>query len=154
MTIGQRIKAARKNAGLTQKELGQRLGVAYQTLAQWENDLRKPKYETIQRIIDALDISFSELMGMKQIDDNTWVAYGEEHIEEIDNFLRYYDGRARADAAMDQMCEEGKDRVAEYAEAILPRYRLQEPTEDPLDSTDGKDTPAAQDAPEGAGNGE
>ena len=51
------------------------------------------------------------------------------------------------------MCEEGKDRVAEYAEAILPRYRLQEPTEDTLDSTEGKDTPAAQDAPEGAEEG-
>ena len=50
MTTGQRIKEARKKAGLTQKELGEKLGVAYQTLAQWENDLRNPKYETLQRI--------------------------------------------------------------------------------------------------------
>lgn len=63
MTIGQRIKEARKNAGLTQKELGARLGVAYQTLAQWENDLRNPKQKTIQRIADALGVSFSYLQG-------------------------------------------------------------------------------------------
>ena len=63
MTTGQRIKAARKNAGLTQKELGQRLGVAYQTLAQWENDLRNPKYETLQRIAAALNVDVSWLMN-------------------------------------------------------------------------------------------
>lgn len=63
MTTGQRIRAARKNAGLTQKELGEKLGVAYQTLAQWENDLRNPKYETLQRIAAALEVSASDLMG-------------------------------------------------------------------------------------------
>lgn len=61
MTTGQRIKDARKRAGLTQKELGERLGIAYQTLAQWENDLRKPKHETLQRIADALDVAIIDL---------------------------------------------------------------------------------------------
>lgn len=62
MTTGQRIKAARKAAGLTQKELGKKLGVAYQTFAQWENDLRNPKMETLERIADALDISVDYLL--------------------------------------------------------------------------------------------
>ena len=57
---------------------------------------------------------------------------------------------ARAVKAIEQMTEEGRGKVAEYAEDILPRYRRQEPTEDTLDSTDGKDTPTPQDAPEGA----
>lgn len=64
MTTGQRIKAARKKAGLTQKELGNRLGISYQTLAQWENDLRNPKYETLQRIAAALNISADVLYGL------------------------------------------------------------------------------------------
>lgn len=61
MTAGQRIKAARKKAGLTQKELGLRLGVSFQSVAQWENDLRNPKYETLQRIAAALGADWTDL---------------------------------------------------------------------------------------------
>lgn len=63
MTTGQRIKAARQSAGLTQKELGAKMGIAYQTLAQWENDLRKPKMDTLQRLACALNVPAAELMG-------------------------------------------------------------------------------------------
>ena len=54
MTIGQLIQKARKEAGLTQVELGARLGVSGSMIAQWENDLRKPKNETAWRIYAAL----------------------------------------------------------------------------------------------------
>ena len=50
MATGERIKAARRKANLTQKELGEKLGISYQSVAQWENNLRNPKYETLQRI--------------------------------------------------------------------------------------------------------
>ena len=62
MTTGQLIKAARKQAGLTQKELGERLGITYQTIAQWENDLRNPKSETLMRIAGALDVAWTDLV--------------------------------------------------------------------------------------------
>lgn len=62
MTTGQRIKAARKAAGMTQKELGDKLGLSFQSIAQWENDLRNPKYDTLKRIADALDIQVYDLM--------------------------------------------------------------------------------------------
>lgn len=61
MTTGQRIKEARKKAGLTQKELAAKLGIAYQTLAQWENDLRNPKQGTLEKIASALGINWYEL---------------------------------------------------------------------------------------------
>lgn len=57
MTTGERIRIARKNAGLTQKQLGEKLNLSYQTIAQWENGLRNPKYETIIRIAEALNLS-------------------------------------------------------------------------------------------------
>ena len=62
MTTGQRIKEARKKAGLTQKGLGQKLGITYQTVAQWENDLRNPKAETLNKIAEALSCDFYWLM--------------------------------------------------------------------------------------------
>lgn len=67
MTKGERIRAARKSAHLTQKELGARLGVAYQTVAQWENNLRNPKQETLQRIADALGCDFYFLLLGEQV---------------------------------------------------------------------------------------
>lgn len=69
MTTGQLIKLNRKEAGLTQKELGAKLGIAYQTLAQWENDLRKPKVETLQRIAAALDVPIASLMTQESAID-------------------------------------------------------------------------------------
>lgn len=64
MATGERIKAARHKANLTQKELGEKLGISYQSVAQWENNLRNPKFETLQRIAQVLDTSVSDLMGI------------------------------------------------------------------------------------------
>lgn len=61
MTIGERIKEIRKKKGLTQKQLGEALGVSYQTIAQWENNLRNPKHETLRKLAAALDLKWYEL---------------------------------------------------------------------------------------------
>lgn len=64
MTTGQLIRAARKRAKMTQAELAEKLGISYVGVSQWENGIRNPKYETMQKIADALEISLSELVGM------------------------------------------------------------------------------------------
>lgn len=77
MTTGQRIKLARKGAGLTQKELGQKLGITYQTVAQWENNLRNPKHETLMRIAEALDITIDYLWGFTDSPDTRIATQGD-----------------------------------------------------------------------------
>ena len=80
MTTGELIKSARKSAHITQKKLGEKLGVAYQTVAQWENDLRNPKLDTLQRIAAALDIPVTELMddwGIIDTEDGDTMTTGE-----------------------------------------------------------------------------
>lgn len=72
MTTGQRIKEARKAAGMTQKDLAEKLGLAYQTLAQWENNLRNPKFETLEKIATALNVHPGELMGLVNYGDDPW----------------------------------------------------------------------------------
>ena len=57
MTVGQRIRYARKKMGMSQKDLADKLGISYVGVSQWENDKRKPKYETLQRIAHALNTS-------------------------------------------------------------------------------------------------
>lgn len=56
MTTGERIRQARKNAGQTQAELAHKLGISAAGIAQWENDLRNPKIETVKKIADALGV--------------------------------------------------------------------------------------------------
>lgn len=63
MTTAENIKKARKNAGLTQKELGIKLGVSAAMIAQYESKKRKPKIDTIQKIATALNISIGELLS-------------------------------------------------------------------------------------------
>lgn len=55
MNVGEKIKIARKNAGLTQKELGEKLGVKQQTIAMFENNKTNMKMSTLCKIADALD---------------------------------------------------------------------------------------------------
>ena len=61
MTTGEKIAKARKGAKLTQKELGEKLGVSAQSVAQWENNLRNPKIETLVKIADALNLPLFDL---------------------------------------------------------------------------------------------
>lgn len=61
MTIGKTIQEKRKQAKLTQQMLGEKLGVSASMIGQYENDLRKPKYETIVKIAAALGCRASDL---------------------------------------------------------------------------------------------
>lgn len=56
MTIGEQIKAIRKRKGLTQKALAKKSHVSPQLLNRWERGVRKPKYESISKIANALEI--------------------------------------------------------------------------------------------------
>lgn len=61
MTTGQLIKTARKKAGMTQQDLADKLGIPFQSISQWERDMRNPKIDTLQRIAEALQVSLDEL---------------------------------------------------------------------------------------------
>lgn len=54
MTIGELIRKERKAAHLTQKQLGKLAGINEVQLRQYEIGKTKPKYETLQKIADAL----------------------------------------------------------------------------------------------------
>lgn len=61
MTTGECIKKRRTECGLTQKELGHLIDVSQQMVAQYENNLRKPKIETLKKIANALNCTTADL---------------------------------------------------------------------------------------------
>ena len=61
MTIGDSIKRIRTQKGMTQKQLGDLLGISVQTVSAYESGRRRPKMETIERFADALGVVVSSL---------------------------------------------------------------------------------------------
>ena len=66
MTVGERIRAARKEAGLTQKQLGEKLGVSAAMIGQYETGVRNPKLGTLKKIANALEIDLLTLIDLDE----------------------------------------------------------------------------------------
>lgn len=63
MQIGDRIKALRKEEGMTQKELAQRAGISRSYLADTEANRYNPSIETLGKIAEALSVPVSALLS-------------------------------------------------------------------------------------------
>ena len=64
--IGQRIAELRKNLGLTQAELADKLGVSHQAVSQWERSETLPDILTLPRIAEVLGESISYILGIEE----------------------------------------------------------------------------------------
>jgi DNA-binding XRE family transcriptional regulator len=67
--VGEMIKRARKNKGLTQEELGKLIGVQKAQISKLERSAKNVTIETIIKVFDALDtkVKFSFDMPKKKI---------------------------------------------------------------------------------------
>lgn len=86
MTMGERIKAARKAAGLTQAELGEKVGVAAITIRQYESGKRNPNIGQLIKIAKGLDISFLCLIDAEELTADN-VIYADPEDEAIVNYF-------------------------------------------------------------------
>ena len=62
MTIGERLQQYRKNLGLSQEELGQRLFVSRQTVSQWETDQTLPTVDNLIRLKELFGVSVDTIL--------------------------------------------------------------------------------------------
>lgn len=63
MSIADNIRNARKDAGLTQKELAKRCTFAEITIRQYETGKREPRSDRLVKIADALGVTVNHLIG-------------------------------------------------------------------------------------------
>lgn len=66
MTIGSRIQALRKERGMSQEELANKLSVSRQTVSQWETGQTAPSIDNIYTLKDIFGVSFDALMSEQQ----------------------------------------------------------------------------------------
>lgn len=60
--IGARIRTAREDAGLTQLQLGNRIGRDHRTIHRWEYAIRIPTLEDLLLLADALNVPLANLV--------------------------------------------------------------------------------------------
>ena len=70
ISMSERIKKIRKQKGLSQTELGERIGVSQQVITNYERGIREPSIEMLLKISGALNISIENLIGEKPIKPN------------------------------------------------------------------------------------
>ncbi|MFR7908768.1 MAG: helix-turn-helix domain-containing protein [Oscillospiraceae bacterium] len=65
MNIGENIKKYRKEKGLTQKELADKIGKGFSTVQKYELNISQPPIDVLNRIADTLDINVSKLFDIE-----------------------------------------------------------------------------------------
>lgn len=65
-TLGKRIAALRREKGLKQEELAEKLGVSAQAVSKWENDQTCPDISLLPLLAKTLGVSVDELLSGKE----------------------------------------------------------------------------------------
>lgn len=122
MTIGENIRQARKRAGLTQKQLAEKSGVATITLQQYERGVREPKLDTIAKIARAMNLFASDLISDQwQNVDMTFTDTTERYGQETPQYYRMVE-------AFSTLNHTGAEKAAVAVEdlAKVPEYRRED----------------------------
>lgn len=96
MTLAEKLKSMRKQAGLSQEQLAEKLGVSRQAVTKWETDAGIPDIENVMAISALFDISMDELLsnekGAKKPTDYLFESITEYDIDEPKRFDMKFGG--------------------------------------------------------------
>ena len=131
MSIGRNIKAARKKVGMSQKALGEKLGVSGSMIGQYETGARNPKIETLSEIASALGVHVSELVGLNP---SVETPENRSAMNEVAKMLirsgliiRDNPSEEKLYAAYRKLNEQGQQKAVERVEELteIPKYQRQ-----------------------------
>lgn len=71
MTIGQRIANFRKNLGLTQKQLAEKMGLMQSIISDYETGRLRLYDEMVARFAIDLNVSSDDLLGLSKVKNNS-----------------------------------------------------------------------------------
>ena len=86
--MGARILRRRKEKGLTQEALANKLGVSNQAVSKWEGDVCCPDLQLLPLLADTLELSLDELFGRESKEKPTQKAEADSQILPIAAELR------------------------------------------------------------------
>lgn len=80
-TYAARLKALRKEKGLTQQDVADQLGVNKQTVSGYERGARKPDFERLDALAELFDVSIAYLVG-SQDERGSYPKHGTPEFQE------------------------------------------------------------------------
>lgn len=83
-TFGSMVAVLRKEKGMTQLELAEKMGVTDKAVSKWERDLSYPDVNSIPKLAEIFEVSVDELMQVKA---NAKVKSASDKIGEIVNLV-------------------------------------------------------------------
>ena len=132
MTTGELIRATRELKGMTQREVGEKCGIAEPTIRRYELGKLRPKYGTVQKIAAVLGVPASYLLQSEKcyISQDLQELLLDKIKERIDGELAFVDpadlyevfGTYDSDAVFPDVYDGKnpltKDRVEEIADSL------------------------------------
>ena len=82
---GDFLSQLRREKGLTQKELADKIGVSDKTISKWENGRSIPDLTYLEALCTALDITTNELISGERLSDEAYAVKAEENIMNLIN---------------------------------------------------------------------
>lgn len=64
MNYGIFFKDARKESGLTQQQVADKMGIRQSNVSDWENDISRPEYEKLVELSKLYGVSVYDLLGV------------------------------------------------------------------------------------------
>ena len=64
MNFGENFKNIRKQCGLSQQEVADKLQIKQSSVSDWENDVSRPDYEKLIGLSELYDVTLYELLGI------------------------------------------------------------------------------------------
>lgn len=64
MNFGENFKNIRKQCGLSQQEVADKLQIKQSSVSDWENDVSRPDYEKLIALAELYDVTLYELFGI------------------------------------------------------------------------------------------
>ncbi|MFL0477955.1 HTH-type transcriptional regulator Xre [Bacillus licheniformis] len=114
MRFGENLKKLRYEKNLSQKKLGNKLGLAESTIGMYEQGKRQPDYETLIKIADFFDVSIDYLIRgeSKEAQEKIFTDEAEKILNDPKTFLAARDGEVTQeilDAALEIITEQLKE---------------------------------------------
>lgn len=118
MNIGERIKKLRKKQGLSQKKMGEDLGLGISTISQYENLVNTPDTKTVIKIAEYFNVTTDYLFGLTDRPDFRLLKK-----EELEEFLpkktvEEEEIHLQVDGKLKKLDKEKQEQIKKYLKEI------------------------------------
>lgn len=81
--IGKFIADLRKEQGLTQEQLGEKIGVTNKTVSRWETGVYLPPADVLLTLGELFNVSINEILSGKRLTDTNYKEAAEENLKQV-----------------------------------------------------------------------